>query len=136
MPFAKNTTQLTSRQILIKPEYGYGWLLVGKTPEPTEIEMPEPFKGVISNVLFDSEVAHAVTAQCETEISGHTFCWVGLIPRTDTLIDLSGTGVFCSLVLSPVAPVLARQDLHPELKYLRAESKISVRGSARLILSG
>ena len=134
MPFAENTAQLVNRQILIEPEYGYGWLLVGKSSEPTEVEMPKPFKGVVSNALFASGVVHAITAQCKIHVAGDTFCWIGLIPRTDAVIDLTATEVFCSLLLSSTTPQLAQQDMHPELKYLRTESRTFVRGSAKLIL--
>lgn len=134
MPFAESAAQLASRQILIEPEYGYGWLLVGRGAEPIEIKMPEPFKGVVSNALFASGVAHAITAHCKADVASETFCWVGLMPRTDSIVDLAVTGVFCSLILSSTVPLLAQQDLHPELKYLRPESKAFVRGSARLSL--
>lgn len=134
MPYTENTVQLTSRQILIEPEYGYGWLLIGKTPKPIEIGVPEPFKGVVSNVLFDSGVAHAVIAQCQIEISEQAFSWIGLMPRTDSIMDLSATEVYCSLILSSLAPHLIRLDTHPDLTRLSTESKIFVHGSAKLIL--
>jgi len=134
MPFAENTTQLASREILIEPEYGYGWLLIGKTPKPIEIGMPEPFNGVVSNVLFDSGVAHAIIAQCQVEISGQAFSWIGLMPRTDSIMDLAATEVYCSLILSSPAPHLIRLDTHPELTRLSTESKIFVHGSAKLML--
>ena len=63
MPFAGSTAQLLNQEILIEPEYGYGWLLVDGILEPSEIGMPVPFKGIVSEVLFASGVAHAVTAQ-------------------------------------------------------------------------
>jgi hypothetical protein len=134
MPFAESTTQLTSRRILIEPEYGYGWLLVGTTPKPIEIGMSEPFKAVVSNVLFDSGVAHAITAQCQIEISGQAFSWIGLMPRTDSIMDLAATEVYCSLILSSPAPHLIRLDTHPDLTRLATEAKIFVHGSAKLIL--
>jgi hypothetical protein len=41
MPSTESTIQPPSPQTLIDPEYGYGWLLIGTTPKPLEIEMPE-----------------------------------------------------------------------------------------------
>lgn len=132
MPFSTNAIGLVNRQIVIEPEYGYGWLLVGTAQEPIQIPVPESFKGTISGVLSDSSVSVAVIARCECEISGCSFCWVGLSPRTDSVIDLAVAGVYCNLILSSVRPYLSQQDMLPEIKYLCAKSKIFVRGSARI----
>ncbi len=134
MPFAQTIAQHTGREVLIEPEYGYGWLLIGTTPKPIEIGMPQPFKGVISNVLFDSGVAHAITAQCQIEISGQVFSWIGLMPRTDSIMDLAATEIYCSLILSSPAPHLIRPETHPHLTRLGTEAKVFVHGSAKLVL--
>lgn len=132
MPFSENITELINREILVEPEYGYGWILVGRTPEPAQIDVPAAFNGLVSDVLCDAGTRHALVAQCEANIAGHTFRWIGIIPRTDSTINLAAVAIYCKVILTLTPPYLTRQDACPESVYLLSESKIYVRGSARV----
>jgi len=134
MPFDTSVTDQLGRTIVIEPEYGYGWLLVGKTPEPTEVAVPEPFDSTITDVLSEGCIAHCIVAECDVRIANSSFSWLGLMPRTDSEVDLMNTDCYCKLILSEEAPMLAKQNHHPELIYMRSKSKVFVRGSARVKL--
>jgi len=134
MPFVKNTIRLIDRDILVEPEYGYGWLLIGKTSMPFEIEVPASFKSLASNILYESGVAYGLVTKCKLELSGELVYWVGLIPRVDAEIDLTLEEADCNVILSPTPPRLTRQNEHPRAVYLSTESKVFFRGSARIVL--
>ena len=141
MPFAQNTVHLARREMLVEPEYGYGWRCHWDFPSrsnvkpiPIEVELPKPFRCVAADVLFDSGAAYALTARCELGVTGRAFSWVCFIPHTDTTMDLTANGVVCSLLLSSTVPRLA-QILPPPLpKWHHADSRPHVRGWGKLTL--
>lgn len=134
MPYSKNTIQLVNRGVSIQPVHGNGWILFGNFIDPLEVDMPESFQVVIQNVLYDSGIAHALIARCKIEIKGHIFYWIGLVPFTDSEVDLMVDDGNCIVTLSSSVLALEKQREHNKVRHLETNANIFVHGSARLSL--
>jgi hypothetical protein len=136
MPFAPNTDKLVGRELLIAPDYGYGWFLVDESPtDSVAIDLPNSFTGVIADMLTLGGTCRGLRAKCEVEIAENVFHCLGIIPRTDAFVELTNLEIFCNILLSSSPSVVFEPERYPELVHLGTTSTPYVIGFAQVKLT-
>lgn len=134
MSFAKTTVRLVGQPLQVNPEIGFGWVLVGEDRIVEEIPMLEAFRVKLDDVLFEATEARAVLSAINLEIAHCQFSWACFIPRTTSKINLQRQSVGCNVFFSAAKPYLSSNATYPDPDQIRSESKIHIRGYARISL--
>lgn len=132
MPFSKDSIRCVGKAILVKPEYGFGWMLFDENRPVMDLEVPDTFPAVVAEIIFEDGEARALLAKLDIEIANCRFYWACFIPRTTMAINLENRSVGCNILLSKSKPYLSETAKYPAPEHVCSDSIIHIRGIGRI----